>query len=70
MENLLLVLQIILSSAISVLILVQSKGSGLGRTFGGGSVSFSRRGVEKAVFRSTFVTASLFLIVSILGLAF
>jgi protein translocase SecG subunit len=51
------------------LILVQARGTGFGRSgsFGGGT-SFSRRGLEKLIFRSTFVIALIFVILSILQL--
>ena len=54
-----------------ILVLMQAKGTGLGRTFGsGGGTSFSRRGLEKLIFKGTFVVAGVFLIISILQLLF
>lgn len=64
-KNIVLVVQIILSIALTVLVLIQVKGTGIGRTFGGGSVSFTRRGLEKAVFRFTFVVGFLFIAAAI-----
>lgn len=69
MKNILLIIQIVISVGLVSLILIQSKGTGLGRTFGGGSqVSFSRRGLEKFLYKLTFVLAGLFILVSILCL--
>jgi len=47
-------------------ILVQTRGSGFAR--GGSHASFARRGLEKLVFRLTFVLVAIFLAVSILRL--
>ncbi len=49
-------------------ILLQSRGAGLGATFGGeSSVYRSRRGVEKRLFQFTIVLAALFVIVSMVS---
>lgn len=67
MDSFLLVSQIILAILVVVVILVQTKGTGFGRAWGGGSgTSFTRRGLERLVFRATFVLSALFLFVSIL----
>jgi preprotein translocase subunit SecG len=69
MSQILIIVQIVISIALIGLILVQAKGTGLGRTFGsGGGTSFSRRGLEKLIFKLTFVLAGLFLAISILQL--
>lgn len=58
-------IQIILSIAIIALILIQAKGTGLGRAFGGMGGSYStRRGVEKTVFFLTIIVAVLFFLSS------
>jgi preprotein translocase subunit SecG len=46
-------------------VLMQSRGSGLGATFGGGDASSfsSRRGVEKVLYQFTIVLAVLFVTV-------
>lgn len=63
--------QLVLSVVLSVLILIQTKGQGLGSTFGGGSgTSFTRRGLERVMFRFTFVIAALFLLTSIVELVY
>jgi len=71
MKNLLLFSQIAVSLVLIVLILIQSKGSGLGRGFGssGGSTSFTRRGLEKLLYKLTFVSAGLFILISIISLS-
>ena len=70
MENLLLFLQIISSVGLIVLVLMQAKGTGFGRAFGGGgSSSFTRRGLEKVVFKVTFIFAALFIASSLLQIA-
>lgn len=67
MKNLVLSAQIVVSVVLVILILIQSKGSGLGRSFGGGS-SFSRRGFEKLLYKLTFLTAGLFILISLVSL--
>ncbi|MCX6706045.1 MAG: preprotein translocase subunit SecG [Candidatus Woesebacteria bacterium] len=67
MKNIILAVQIVTSIVLVILILIQSKGSGLGRSFGGGS-SFSRRGFEKLLYKLTFVTAGLFILISLISL--
>ncbi len=49
-------------------ILMQSRGSGLGATFGGGDTSSfrTRRGVEQRLYQFTIVLAVLFVTVSML----
>lgn len=64
MKITLLVIQIIVAIAMSVLILIQAKGTGLGRAFGQGTYH-SKRGVEFVIFRFTIVLAVLFVAVSI-----
>lgn len=66
-QNILFVAQIILSLLAIVLVLVQVKGTGFGRVWGS-SASFTRRGLEKLVFKATFVVVILFIVVSALTL--
>jgi preprotein translocase subunit SecG len=57
------VIQIILSIALIVSILLQSRGAGLGSVFGGtGTVFKTRRGIDRLLFRMTisFITALCF----------
>jgi protein translocase SecG subunit len=64
--NILLVLQIIASIALSVFILLQQKGSGVGSTFGGEAVVYrSRRGVEKILLYATIGAAVILCLVSL-----
>ncbi len=67
------VVQIILSAAVIVFILLQVRGAGLGSAFGGssaGSVFKTRRGVERLVFNATIVFLVLFALLSIISAAF
>lgn len=66
--NAVLIAQIVLSVAVCALILIQSKGVGIGRAWGSGAKSFTRRGLEKMLFKLTFVVSGLFILISLLGL--
>lgn len=69
MNQVLLIIQIILSIAIVTLILIQAKGTGLGQAFGGMGGNYStRRGVEKTVFFLTIIVAVLFFLSSVVQL--
>ena len=58
--------QLIVSLALVASILMQSRGAGLGATFGGdSSVYRSRRGIEKRLFQFTIVLTILFVVFSI-----
>lgn len=61
-------IQILLGIFLSVLIILQSKGTGLGSTFGGDMGFYgTKRGAEKMLFILTIIVAILFLIASVLG---
>lgn len=60
------VAQIIIGLAVSSLILLQAKGTGLGRSFGS-TAYHSRRGLETLLFKTTIVLAFSFVVVSIVG---
>jgi len=65
-QNILLVGQMLVSIALVASILLQSRGAGLGATFGGdSSVYRSRRVIEKRLFQFTVVLTVLFVIFSI-----
>ncbi|QQS38449.1 preprotein translocase subunit SecG [Candidatus Woesebacteria bacterium] len=64
MDTFILVVQTIFALMVTGLILIQSKGTGFGRAWGGGS-SFTRRGLERLVFKATFVFSAIFIIISI-----
>jgi preprotein translocase subunit SecG len=60
------VVQIVISVALILAILVQVRGGGLGGIFGqADSVYRSRRGVEKTLYRLTIVLVALFVAVSL-----
>ncbi|GCE17926.1 preprotein translocase subunit SecG [Dictyobacter kobayashii] len=66
------IVQIILSIAVVVFILLQARGAGLGSAFGGssaGSVFKTRRGVERLIFNATIVFIVLFALISVLSAA-
>ena len=65
MQSALITFQIIISILLTFAILIQTKGTGFGKSWGG-AVSFTRRGLEKLVFKATFVLTAAFIIVSIL----
>ena len=65
MKDLIFLVQIIISGSLIAVILLQAKGTGLGRAWGGsGEFYRSKRGVEKILFRATIVLAFLFLLSS------
>lgn len=65
------IIQIVVSSALVALILLQAKGVGLGKAWGGsGEFYKSRRGVEKIIFYFTIIMVGLFLVTSIISLLF
>lgn len=71
MKNIIVIAQIVVSIFLIVLIILQAKGVGLGRAFGGaGDFYKSRRGVEKIVFNLTVVLLITFLVTSILSLLY
>jgi preprotein translocase subunit SecG len=60
------IVQIIVSATLIILILLQTKGTGLGGIFGGdSSVYKSRRGVEKTLFSATIGLSVVFFLVAI-----
>jgi preprotein translocase subunit SecG len=66
MQTYLNVVQIVLSVALILAILVQVRGGGLGGIFGqADSVYRSRRGVEKTLYRLTIVLVVLFVAISL-----
>lgn len=67
MREVLTLVQIAVGALLGVLILVQVKGTGFGRVWGG-SQSFTRRGLEKLVFRLTFVVSGIFILLSVISL--
>jgi len=70
MNQFLLYLQLIISILLIILIMIQSRGTGFARGFSASQVSFARRGLEKLIFRLTFVVTALFVVISALLLFF
>ena len=61
-----MVSQVVFSVLLSIVILVQQRGTGLSSTFGGGGTFYaSKRGVEKFLANATVVLATLFIANSI-----
>ena len=61
------IIQVILAIFLSILILLQSRGTGMGSVFGGdGNVFQTRRGIELTLFKFTIGVAAAFLLVSLL----
>lgn len=68
MFNTFLIIEIILGIALITLIILQSKGTGLGSTFGGDMGFYgTKRGAEKMLFVLTIIVAALFLLTSLVG---
>ena len=66
-EDYIYVAQILIAIVLTVVILLQAKGSDVGGIFGGQSAGGSfrtRRGIEKTLFQMTIVLAIVFLIIS------
>jgi len=63
MKQTLTVVQIIISLILSVLILLQAKGVGLGHTMGS-QAYHSKRGMEVIIFRFTIIIAVTFVVLS------
>ncbi len=62
------VIQIIISVTIIGLVLLQTKGSGLGGIFGGdGGVYRTKRGVEKTLYQATIGLAVIFFVISMIS---
>lgn len=68
-QDIFFIIQIVLGIILTVLIIIQAKGAGLGSAFGG-EMGFYRtkRGFEKLLFQGTIFIAALFLLSSIVRL--
>ncbi|OGD86936.1 preprotein translocase subunit SecG [Candidatus Curtissbacteria bacterium RBG_13_35_7] len=65
MKEFLIIMQIIVSLSLIGIILIQSRGSGLGTAFGGsGAVYRSKRGIEKVFVYLTIFLGFLFFLIS------
>lgn len=68
MHNAILIIEIILGISLVGLIILQSKGTGLGSTFGGDMGFYgTKRGAEKMLFILTIIVSALFLITALIG---
>lgn len=68
MNNFFLIFEIILGVLLVGLIVLQSKGTGLGSTFGGDMGFYgTKRGAEKMLFILTIIIATLFLLTALVG---
>lgn len=65
MKPVLSIIHLVLSLLLIVLILVQTRGTGFSRSFTNSAASFTRRGLEKVVFKLTIVVCAVFIIISI-----
>ncbi len=66
------IIEIILSVAVTLFVLLQTRSAGLGSAFGGssaGSVFKTRRGVERLVFNLTIIFIVLFALIAFLTAA-
>ena len=62
-------LQVVISVALILLILLQNRGGGLSGLFGGSSnVYMAKRGLEKKLFTATIVMAILFFVISLINI--
>ncbi|MEE9249222.1 MAG: preprotein translocase subunit SecG [Dehalococcoidia bacterium] len=69
--SLLNLIQILISSALIGVVLLQVKGQGMGGVFGGTSAGFrTRRGLEKTLFQATIGLIVLFVLISLLSVRF
>ncbi len=66
--NPILIAQMAVSILLLLTILIQAKGTSLGRAFGGGSSYHTKRGAERALFITTIVLAIIFVGLSLLNL--
>ena len=64
--------QILVALGVIVIILTQSRGTGLGSAFGGdsGSIYHTRRGIEKTLFKFTIGAVAVFVLLSIVATVF
>lgn len=64
------IFQIIVAILLTITILLQQRGAGLGSAFGGGegNVYSTKRGIEKILFKASIALAILFLISALVNL--
>lgn len=63
--------QIIVSVLLIISILLQNRETGLGIAFGGGGSSFyAKRGLEKFIFKSSIILATLFVLLALVNIIY
>ncbi len=68
MNNFFLIAEIVFGIALVILVILQSKGTGLGSTFGGDMGFYgTKRGAEKMLFILTIIVGALFLLTALVG---
>ena len=68
MTTYLYIIQMILAVALIIIVMVGSKGSGVGSVFGGDSAVYNtRRGVDKLLFQITIGLSFVFFLISLLS---
>ena len=71
MNTYLYIVQIFISIVLIGVLLLQARGSGFSATFSSDSSIYrTRRGVEKTLFNATIVLAVIFVVISIISVAF
>jgi len=70
-RNTILIMNAVVAIAITVLILIQGRGGGLGGAWGGGGETFhTRRGIDKITLRLTVALIVVFFLISAFNLLF
>ena len=70
-QTILTIIQLVLALVLTLLIVLQQKGSGLSGVFGGSSNIYStKRGIDKILHYSTIVVAAVFFALSLVRLVF
>lgn len=68
MENLFLTIQIVCAVVVVILVVIQSKGTGIGSTFGGDMGFYgTKRGAEKLLFGLTIAVSTVFVVSSLVA---
>ena len=69
MQKVLDIVQILISTLISVAVLMQNRGAGLSAVFGGGgNIYRTKRGLEKGLFTLTIILVVLFVLAGVVSL--
>ncbi len=69
MNYLIMGVQVVVSILLTVIVLLQSKGSGLGQAFGSqAAFTHTRRGAEKLFFQTTIILGFLYILISVVNI--